>query len=434
MTRKVNRYSKLRGEISPPGDKSISHRALILNSVANGEAKITNLAPGGDVRKSTARCLVHLGAIISMDSSMPDTAIVHGRGIDGLREPARVLYAGNSGTTIRLLMGLLAAGSFLSIITGDSSLRARPMDRVVQPLRSMGAEIWGRDHDRLAPLAINGRRLRGIDYTLPIPSAQLKSAILIAGLFAEGKTTIRELAHSRDHTERLLCAMGVKIDSNDDSITVIPPDTSLTSIDMCIPGDISSAACWLVAGAIHPNAHITVRNVGVNPTRTGIIDVLMLMGAKLKITNQHMEGGEPIADITVESSDLRGTQISGELIPRLIDEIPLIAVAASAAQGKTTIYNAKELRVKESDRIATTAEELSKLGAKIQEMPDGMVIHGSRSLRGALCRSHNDHRLAMAIAIAGLITTGEQTRVHQDNAVCISYPTFWEDLDKLGGE
>ncbi|MGB2852838.1 MAG: 3-phosphoshikimate 1-carboxyvinyltransferase [Dehalococcoidia bacterium] len=425
MEKRVKGCSNLKGEVAPPGDKSISHRAVILNSMASGKARIANFSSGDDCLAMIS-CLRALGVEIIEESGL---LTVSGVGKEGFTEPADVLNARNSATTMRLLAGLLAAQPFLSIITGDESLRSRPMARLIHPLRTMGADIWGRGYDSLAPLAIKGGQLRGIDYTSPVASAQLKSAILIAGLFAEGGTTVEEPATSRDHTERMLGAMGADLKRDGSKIALTPP-TSLSPIDIHIPGDISSAAFWLVAAAIHPNAHITVTKTGINPTRTGIIDVLLQMGAKLRVKNERTEGGEPVADLEVESSELVGTQIGGCLIPRLIDEIPLIALAGSLARGTTTIREAQELRVKESDRISATVKELSKLGADMEELPDGMVIHGGRELKGGECHSHHDHRLAMTLGIAGLVAQGE-TVVHGAEAVDASYPSFWQDLERL---
>lgn len=425
MKRRVKGCSILKGEITPPGDKSISHRVLILNSIARGKARIENLALGDDVY-ATMSCLRALGVEITEEGG---TLIVSGVGRTGFREPSDVLQAGNSGTTMRLLAGLLAAQPFFSVITGDESLRARPMDRLIHPLRLMGAEIWGRGSDSLAPLAIKGNKLKGIDYRLPVASAQIKSAILIAALFAKGNTSVVEPAPSRDHTERILRAMGVKLQREGTRIKLTPAVPS-AAIDVRVPGDISAAACWLVAGAIHPNAQIKVINTGINPTRSGIIDVLIQMGAKLGVERVRRESGELMADLAIESSDLVATQIGGSLIPRLIDEIPLIALAGSFARGTTTIVDAQELRIKESDRIATTVRELLRLGVDIEEMPDGMVIQGGGGLAGGECASHCDHRLAMTLGIAALVAEGE-TVINNAEVVAMSYPNFWQDLERL---
>jgi 3-phosphoshikimate 1-carboxyvinyltransferase len=417
----------LRGDITTPGDKSISHRALILNSIAKGKARIENLSSGDDVR-STMSCLRTLGVKITGEG---DVFTVGGVGPDGFRSPSDVLNAGNSGTTMRLLGGLLAAQPFFSVITGDDSLRSRPMDRLIQPLRQMGADIWGRKNDSLAPLAIKGRRLKGITYKLPVASAQIKSAILIAGLFAEGKTTLTEPSVSRDHTERMISALGVKITRDDKTIELIPSSPQ-APVDVSVPGDISSAAFWLVAGAIHPYAKLRILNVGINPTRAGIIDVLLEMGAKLKVDRVTKEGGEPVADVSIETSQLMGIRIRGNMIPRIIDEIPLIALAGACATGTTVIRGAQELRVKESDRIRTTVAELSKLGVDIEELSDGMMIRGEGIIKGGDCDSHGDHRLAMTLGIASLVSQGELI-IHNAESVTVSYPGFWDEIERIAG-
>jgi len=421
---------RLEGEVVVPGDKSISHRAAILNSLAQGEAKIDNFAPGRDCQ-ATVKCLKALGVkIVRKGTRDVPTLLVLGKGADGLREPSNVLNAENSGTTMRLLGGLLASQPFLSIITGDASLRSRPMGRLIEPLRLMGAEIWGRGRDSFAPLVIKGKKLRGIDFTMPIPSAQIKSAILIAGLFANGETRVHQKISSRDHTENMLKRMGVKLQSSENSISLSPLNTPLVPLSLRVPGDISSTAYFLVAAAIHPDARVVVRDCGVNPTRTGIIDVLLAMGARLRIENEKVEAGEPLADIVVESSELKGVEVGGDIIPRLIDEIPVLAVAACAARGKTIIRNAEELRVKESDRIATVVSELSRLGAKIEPLPDGMIIYGGKALTGAVVDSHLDHRLAMTLGVAGLIAKGE-TAIKHAQAAQVSYPGFWQALQQI---
>jgi 3-phosphoshikimate 1-carboxyvinyltransferase len=421
---------RLEGEVLLPGDKSISHRAVILNSLARGKAQIDNFAPGADCL-STIRCLKALGVKIDRKGSRDSPALsVSGTGEDGLKEPNNVLDAQNSATTMRLLGGLLVSQPFLSVITGDMSLRSRPMGRLIQPLRLMGAEIWGRGQDSFAPLVIKGKKLHGIDFTLPVPSAQIKSAILLAGLFADGSTIIHQTIPSRDHTERMLGQMGTILESRGNSVSVLPLNSPLASLSMRIPGDVSSAAYFLVAGAIHPNARIVIRDCGINPTRTGIIDILLAMGARLKIHKERLEGGEPLADIVVESSELRGIEVGGDVIPRLIDEIPVLAVAGCVAKGKTVIRDAGELRVKESDRIATVVSELSRFGARIKPLPDGMVISGGRSLSGAEVDSHSDHRLAMSLAVAGVVARAETTIKHA-RAAQVSYPAFWQTLQQL---
>jgi len=427
----ISSPKQLIGEIAVPGDKSISHRALIFNSLALGNSKIRNLSPGRDCI-STINCLKALGVKLEKQQDKPSAILLHGVGGTGLAEAKDVLNAGNSATTMRLLSGVLASQPFLSILTGDFSLRSRPMKRLVEPLRLMGAEIYGRGNDSFAPLVIRGKRLNGVDYSVPVPSAQIKSAILLAGLFAQGNTTVEQLQPSRDHTERLLKLMGAKLEVDTYSVSLTPLSSPLASVDICVPGDISSAAYWLVAGAIHQNAKIRIVNCGVNPTRTGIIDVLLAMGATIRVENQRLEGNEPVADLYIESSRLKAMEIGGDIISRLIDEIPLLAVAACVAQGKTIIRDADELRVKESDRIVTTIRELSRLGAKIEELSDGMVIYGGRALLGAEVRSHSDHRLAMSLAVAGLVAGGN-TSIQNAHVAEISNPDFWKELDGLAG-
>ena len=427
MKLKVSPARVLRGEVTPPGDKSISHRAAILNAIAQGKARVTNFSPGADGR-ATINCLRALG--VTFEEQGPSSLLVFGVGDKGLSEASEVLDAANSGTTMRLMTGLLAAQPFFSVITGDASLRSRPMARVIEPLRLMGGEVWGRQGDSLPPLAIRGGPLRGIVYRLPVASAQLKSALLLAGLFAQGSSVITEPQPSRDHTERMLRAMGATVKGDGLRVNVAPLASPLTALDVQVPGDLSAAAFWLVAGAIHPQARITLRGVGVNPTRTGLLEVLESMGARVRQENQRLEGGEPVADLAVESAALRGTEIGGPLIPRVIDELPILAVAACLAQGTTVIRDAGELRVKESDRISTTVQELSRLGAEIEEKPDGMIVHGGRELRGNLCHSHGDHRLAMALGVAGLVARGE-TIIEGAEAVEISYPGFWQDMERL---
>lgn len=429
MKRPILSPARLTGTLAPPGDKSISHRSAILNALAEGEALVTNYSPGGDC-ESTLRCLRLLGVSIRRLDARGSLE-VHGVGLDGFQEPANILNAGNSGTTMRLLSGLLAGQPFLSIVTGDSSLRSRPMDRIIKPLQLMGARIQGRDNDSKAPLVIRGGNLHGISYITPVASAQLKSCLIIAALFAKGETTIQQPAASRDHTELMLQQMGASL--VEDGLTVkVKPGQSLRTLNVNVPADISSAAYWLVAGVCHPQARVTVTNVGINPTRAGIIDALQSMGARLTIANRRSEGGEEVADITAESSDLTGTEVAGDLIPRLLDEAPVLALAACFARGTTVFRDAQELRVKESDRIKTTVQELSRLGADIQETADGMVIRGTGHLKGAVGHSHGDHRLAMTLGVAGLLARGE-TEIRGAETASISYPGFWDDMEKLAG-
>jgi len=433
MKRRVASPRQLVGTLTPPGDKSISHRAALLNSIAQGTAHVSNFCVGDD-RTSMLRCLRGLGIRITKHRACSVTQSdecfeIQGNGYYGFSEPALVLNAGNSGTTMRLVSGLLAAQPFYSVITGDTSLRSRPMDRIIKPLSQMGADIRGRENDSKAPLSINGGNLRGIEYDMPVASAQLKSCLIIAGLFAEGETTLHQPASSRDHTERMLQQMGVTL--MEDGLTIkVTPGQPMNALNVRVPTDTSSAAYWLVAGACHPSANITVNNVGVNPTRTGIIEVLQAMGARLTIANRRTEGGEDVADITVESSELTGTEISGDLVPRLVDEVPVLALAACFAKGETVVRDAQELRVKESDRIKATVQELSNLGADIRELPDGMVIRGTGGLKGASGHSHGDHRLAMTLGVAGLLASG-QTDVNGAEDAGASYPGFWDDLDAL---
>lgn len=427
-TRVVRPAARLRGEVTVPGDKSISHRALILNAVAEGDAVVSNLGPGADVR-STMGGLRQLGARI--DDNPDGSVTVRGTGLRGLAEPRDVLDAGNSGTTTRLLTGLLAGQSFFSVITGDDSLRARPMKRIIAPLRLMGAKISARGNDSLLPMAISGAPLRGIEYRLPVASAQLKSGLLIAGLFAEGPTTIIEPERSRDHTERMLRAQGASLTSDEMAITIVPGRT-LSPVSLQVPGDISSAAFWLVAAAVHSDAEITVRDVGMNPGRTGVIDALLEMGADLEVLPRPDRGGEPVADLVARSSRLRGARIGGALIPRLIDEVPILAVAALFAEGETVFSDASELRVKETDRIAAVGSELRRLGGDVQETQDGLIVQGGARLRGTQCQSYLDHRMAMSLAIAGLLAEGE-TAIVDSGAADVSYPSFWEHLDLISG-
>ena len=432
MRQVISAPSRIDGVAAPPGDKSISHRAALLNVMARGTAHVSNFCAGDD-RTSMLRCLSGLGASIERKSPCPschadECFVIEGRGPDGLSEPTDVLDAGNSGTTLRLVAGLLATRPFFTVITGDSSLRGRPMDRIVRPLTEMGATLMGRQETSQAPLAIQGGDLQGIDYLLPNASAQVKSCILIAGMCADGVTTVRQPAVSRDHTERMMGAMGADVVV--DELAVSVRRSELSPLDTRVPGDISSAAFWLVAGCSHPNARITVREVGINPTRTGVLDVLQAMGANIKLDAIRDEAGEPSADMVVQSSRLEGIEISGDIIPRVIDELPVLALAACFAKGTTVIKEAQELRVKESDRIRATVQTLSKLGARIEERPDGMVIEGGASLTGAECESYGDHRIAMTVGIAGLLAKGKVTIDGAESANA-SYPEFWSTLHQL---
>ncbi len=422
MQAAVRRPKRLTGTITPPGDKSISHRAAIFNAIADGEARIDNYGPGADCQ-STLRVLRALGTQIDGKGS---SFTVHG-GI--LQEPADVLNTGNSGTTTRLMAGVLAGQSFLSVMTGDKSIRSRPMGRIVDPLRLMGAEVDGRAGGKLAPLTFRGGALHGIEYRLPVASAQLKSALLLAGLFADGETVLTQPALSRDHTELMFRAMGAEVIEDGLSVSVKP--ARLRAVDVSVPADISSAAYWLVAAVCHPDAELTVMGVGTNPTRTGILDVLQAMGADLSVVNERIEGGEQVADLVARSSKLHATEIAGDLIPRLVDEVPVLALAACFAEGTTVIRDASELRVKESDRLQATCKELNRMGAAVEELDDGLRITGGHALTGAACRSYADHRIAMTLGIAGLLAAGETTIAAAETA-SISYPSFWDDLAGLG--
>lgn len=420
---------RLRGVINVPGDKSISHRAVLLNSLAAGEAQITHFLPGADCR-STIACMRALG--VEIIHAEPTSVTVRGRALRaGLREATDVLDCANSGTTLRLLTGILAgqAGLF-AILTGDESLRSRPQRRIVTPLRALGASLDGRQNGDRAPLVVRGASLRGGSYELPVASAQVKSAILLAGLAGEGPLTLSGRIDSRDHTERMLRTMGVDLQEEQAQLRLTPPEKELQACSLRVPGDPSSAAFWWVAAAIHPDAELTTTGVCLNPSRTGALDVLRAMGADISIENERLEGSEPIGDVTVRSSNLHGTSIGGSLIPRLIDEIPVLAVAASSAQGDTLVYDAQELRAKETDRVETVASGLDALGATVEPTIDGMGITGGQHLHGAVLQSHGDHRLAMAWAIAGLLASGE-TRIHGADAVDVSYPGFWETLENV---
>ena len=419
----------LQGSLAIPGDKSISHRALILGALAQGETQIQGLLLGEDV-VSTANCLRSLGVEISALTA--ETVLVQGKGLGQLQESSDILNAGNSGTTIRLMVGILASQpNCFFTLTGDRSLRSRPMSRVVRPLTQMGATIWGRQNNTLAPLAIKGKKLRPIHYHSPVASAQVKSCILLAGLMSEGQTTVTEPALSRDHSERMLTAFGadIQIDSETNSVTVTGGN-NLQGRSVIVPGDISSAAFWLVAASIVPGSQLVLTNVGINPTRGGILDVLQLMGANITLEKERTVAGEPIADICVRSSSLQGCAIAGELTLRSIDEIPIIMVAAAFAQGTTTIKDAAELRVKECDRLSVMATQLSYMGAKISEYPDGIEIEGGHPLSGAAVASHDDHRIAMSLAVAALRASGT-TIIKDATAANISYPSFFDSLQQV---
>ena len=428
MQQAIRAPKKLRGSVNPPGDKSISHRAAMFNAIAEGSAVVENFLQGADCL-ATLRCLKHLG--VAWRISEGGALEIEGVGRRGLREPAGVLDCRNSGTSMRLFTGLLAGQNFFSVLTGDASLRSRPMARVIEPLRKMGGRINGRDGDRLAPLAINGSALKSIRYEMPVASAQVKSALLLAGLYADGETTVVEPLPSRDHTERMLSAMGASVTFGEGpEVRVQPLSRELAAMSMRVPSDISAAAPWLVLGAIHPDAEIHLSGVNVNPTRTGILDALSAMGADITVDEERTWGSEPVADITVRSSRLQATTIGGALIPRAIDELPLLALAACFAEGETVIEDAAELRAKESDRVSVTGATLRAMGADIRDTEDGWVIRGPAQLRGASGSSRGDHRMAMLLAVAGSVAS-QETVIRNSEAVGVSYPWFWHDLDVL---
>ncbi|MCC7162393.1 MAG: 3-phosphoshikimate 1-carboxyvinyltransferase [Anaerolineae bacterium] len=412
----------LSGRITVPADKSITHRALMLAPLVHGESRIHNYLDS-ETTRATLNCMRALGADIQ--EREPGTLVVRGRGLHSLQEPRDVLYCLGSGTTTRLMAGLCAGQYFLSVLDGTPALKRRPMGRIVEPLKQMGAVILARDNDRFLPLVLRGGNLRGIEYALPVASAQVKSAILIAGLFADSPTTISEPAPTRDHTERMFRAMGVEIiPTSDHTVRLVPPaQLEPQSADLTIPADLSSAAFFIVATLLVQNSRLELLNVGLNPGRTGLLDALARMGASIQIENPRDENDEPIGDLAVRSAALRGTEISGAEIPRMIDEFPILAVAATQAEGETRVRDAQELRIKESDRVATVTGELRKMGAQIEEHEDGFTVHGPTRLQGARVFAHNDHRLAMALAVAALIAEGE-TIIEGWESVADSFPNF----------
>ncbi|MEM6837851.1 MAG: 3-phosphoshikimate 1-carboxyvinyltransferase [Cyanobacteria bacterium P01_C01_bin.120] len=420
----------LTGRIRVPGDKSISHRALMLGAIARGETRIQGLLLGEDPRR-TVKCFQAMGVEISdLDA---EWITVRGVGLGNLQEPDDVLDAGNSGTALRLMLGLLASHpDRVFTVTGDGSLRSRPMGRVIKPLTQMGATIWGRQGHTLAPLTVHGRALRPIHYHSPVASAQVKSCVLLAGLLTTGATTVTEPIQSRDHSERMLQAFGASltVDPATCTVTVNGPAT-LDGQTVIVPGDISSAAFWLVGAAITPGSDLVIENVGVNPTRTGILEALQAMQADITLENERLVTGEPVADLRVRYGPLQGATFSGDLIPRMIDEIPILAVAALFAKGSTVIKDATELRVKESDRLAVMAAELNRLGANITELPDGLEIPGGLStLRGDLVDSFTDHRVGMSLTIAALRSQGTTT-IQRAEAAAVSYPAFFDTLERV---
>lgn len=418
-------HTPLKGELRIPGDKSISHRAVMLGSLSRGDTEITHFLEGADCL-STIDCFRRLGISIEAD---PERILVHGKGLHGLSAPDSVLDCGNSGTTVRLLSGILAGQTFSSRITGDASIRKRPMGRIIRPLRAMGASVESLESNDCAPLDIEGRPLRGIHYDSPVASAQVKSCVLLAGLYGDGVTSVTEPSLSRNHTELMLRYFGGKVETSGATASVLP-EPDLRGGSVAVPGDISSAAYFLAAGLLIPGSEILLKHVGVNPTRDGILRVIRAMGGKAELLNETVSGGEPAADLLIRSSALHGTTIEGALIPTLIDELPVIAVLTAFAEGTTVIRDAGELRVKESDRLAILVESLSAMGADVTGTEDGMIIRGGRPLHGAVIDSCLDHRIAMSFTIAALAAEGE-TEIRNAECVNISYPDFYRDLDSL---
>ncbi|MEW6580103.1 MAG: 3-phosphoshikimate 1-carboxyvinyltransferase [Chloroflexota bacterium] len=424
---RVRPGATLRGAVRVPGDKSLSHRALILGALAEGTGHVRGWLPAGDTL-ATLRCIQALG--IAVEREGETTLTVRGRGLGGLQAPAAPLDCVNAGTAMRLLAGVLAGQRFASTLDGSEQLRRRPMRRITEPLRRMGAQIA--DTDGHAPLHIRPAALRGMVHTLPVASAQVKSGILLAGLFADGPTTVSEPGPARDHTERMLRAMGAQVDVDGFTVT-LTPGPALHPLDLTVPGDPSSAAFVLVAALLAAEGDVRVTGVGVNPTRTGLLDILAAMGGPVTCERERLEGGEPVADLLVRQADLRGTAVGGDLIVRAIDEFPVLMIAATQARGETLVRDAAELRVKETDRIAVMAAELRKMGAVIEEQPDGFRIVGPQRLHGAVVQGHDDHRVAMALAVAGLVADGETV---VEDAACAhdSFPGFVETMRALGAE
>ena len=418
----------LHGEIDIPGDKSISHRSVMFAGLGDRPVHITNFLHAQDCM-STVQCMQALGAEVQMLSE--NELIVRGHGLHGLSEPETILDAGNSGTTLRLMMGILAAQPFLATFTGDASLHKRPMGRVITPLLQMGARIVGRSNNRFLPITVLPMQepLQGITYHMPVASAQVKSAILLAGLCAGTATTVIEPYTSRDHTERMLESFGVKLSYDKTAVTVQKAEKLTAPSAIAVPGDISSAAYWLVAASIIPDSELLLKNVGMNPTRTGVLDVLKDMGADIQCLHERHSGQEPVADLLVRSAKLHGTSFGAEIIPRLIDEIPVLAVAAMFAEGDTIITGAGELRVKETDRLQAISDQFNRLAGCAEVSADGMVIHGGQPVQAARCFSYDDHRIAMSLAVAGAAGLGVE--IEQPKCVAISYPNFYEILDRL---
>ncbi len=421
----IQRSNGLKGEVKIPGDKSISHRAVMLGALAKGTTKITDFLQGADCL-STMECFRRMGIQIQNTSG---EVLVHGQGLHGLAAPSDLLNVGNSGTTIRLLSGILAPQPFSATLTGDASIQKRPMKRVMEPLSQMGAKIESLSGNGCAPLRISGTPLKGIHYKTPVASAQVKSCILFAGMYADGATTVTEPVLSRDHSERMLEHFGARLTREGTAVT-IQPEPQLAAREIPVPGDISSAAYFIAAAALVPHSEILIRNVGINPTRSGMLEVCRAMDADIQYLNERDDSGEPTADLLVRSSSLKGTVIEGAIIPALIDELPVLAVMAAFAKGETIIRNAEELKVKESDRIAVMVENLSAMGADITGTPDGMIIRGGPALHGAEIHTYKDHRIAMSFAVAALAAEGT-THIEDADCVNISYPDFYGDLQRL---
>ena len=419
------KVNSLKGEVSIPGDKSISHRAVMFGSLAEGTTEVTNFLQGADCL-STISCFRKLGIEIENTSQR---ILIHGKGLHGLTEPSDTLDTGNSGTTTRLISGILAGQRFTTILNGDASIQTRPMKRIMTPLSMMGADITSLKGNDCAPLRICGGQLHGVSYTSPVASAQVKSCILLAGLYADAPTSVTEPALSRNHTELMLAGFGAHVTSSGTTAT-IEPEPDLNGMKIEVPGDISSAAYFLAAGLMIPNSEILIKNVGINPTRDGILRVAKEMGGDITILNEKTSGGEPTCDLLVRSSSLKSVTIGGEIIPTLIDEIPMIAVMACFAEGTTTIKDAQELKVKESNRIDTVVTNLKAMGAHIEATDDGMIIEGGYPLHGAVIDSHLDHRIAMSFAVGALGADGETT-IEGADCVKISYPEFYQTLEKL---
>ena len=422
----IQKHGPLRGELAVPGDKSISHRSVMFGALSEGITEAENFLTGADCL-STISCFRQMGISVEQNGT---SVVVHGKGLHGLTRPSGIIDAGNSGTTVRLLSGILAGQPFDSMITGDASIQKRPMKRVMTPLSQMGASITSVHENGCAPLQIKGSPLHGIHYLSPVASAQVKSCVLLAGLYADTPTSVTEPAISRNHSELMLRYFGADIQCEGTTSTVLP-DPRLVGQKVNVPGDISSAAYFIAAALLVPGSEVLLKNVGINPTRDGMLRVVRAMGGDVTLVNENTDGAEPCADLLIRSSSLHATTIEGELIPTLIDELPVIAVLAAFAEGTTVIKDAAELKVKESDRIAVMTENLKRMGADVEPTDDGMIIHGGRPLHGATINPYLDHRIAMSFAVAALAADGE-TKIQDADCVKISYPGFYTDLEGLG--